>query len=101
MIFPGGRRGKAPSDTALPEVVRQMNDRYEGAPPLWRDAKDWAVVLHGLRSTFRDWAGETHPEGREVVEAALPPPRINDKSGICLRAVGPAGKAASTDGCAC
>ena len=26
---------------------------------------------HGFRSTFRDWAGETRAEGREVVEAAL------------------------------
>ena len=29
------------------------------------------MVPHGFRSTFRDWAGETRPEGREVVEAAL------------------------------
>jgi integrase len=28
-------------------------------------------VPHGFRSTFRDRAGETRPEGREVVEAAL------------------------------
>ena len=29
------------------------------------------MVPHGFRSTFRDWAGETRPEGREVVERAL------------------------------
>ncbi len=29
------------------------------------------MVPHGFRSTFRDWAGETRAEGREVVEAAL------------------------------
>jgi len=29
------------------------------------------VVPHGFRSTFRDWAGETRTEGREVVERAL------------------------------
>jgi integrase len=40
-------------------------------PPRWRDAEGRAVVPHGFRSTFRDWAGETRPEGREVVEAAL------------------------------
>jgi integrase len=28
-------------------------------------------VPHGFRSSFRVWAGETRPEGREVVEAAL------------------------------
>ena len=27
--------------------------------------------MHGFRSTFRDWAGETRPEGRDVVERAL------------------------------
>ena len=29
------------------------------------------MVPHGFRSTFRDWAGETRPEGRDVVERAL------------------------------
>jgi len=53
-------------------VVRRMNEGAEdGAPPLWHDAEGRAVVPHGFRSTFRDWAGETRPEGREVVEAAL------------------------------
>ena len=26
---------------------------------------------HGFRSSFRDWCGETRPEGREVAERAL------------------------------
>jgi integrase len=57
---------------ALSEVVRRMNEGgEEGAAPRWRDAEGRAVVPHGFRSTFRDWAGETRPEGREVVEAAL------------------------------
>ncbi len=72
LVFPGGRQGKALSDMALSEVVRRMNEGgEEGAPPRWRDAEGRAVVPHGFRSTFRDWAGETRPEGREVVEAAL------------------------------
>ena len=72
LVFPGGRQGKPLSDMALSEVVRRMNDeREEGALPRWRDAEGRAVVPHGFRSTFRDWAGETRPEGREVVEAAL------------------------------
>ena len=29
------------------------------------------VVPHGFRSSFRDWCGETRPEGREVAERAL------------------------------
>jgi integrase len=72
LVFAGGRSGKPLSDMALSEVVRQMNERGEdGAPPRWRDAEGRAVVPHGFRSSFRDWAGETRPEGREVVEAAL------------------------------
>ena len=35
----------------------------EGVPPRWRDAEGRAVVPHGFRSSFRDWAGETRPEG--------------------------------------
>jgi integrase len=72
LVFPGGRQGKALSDMALSEVVRRMNEGgEEGAPLRWRDAEGRAVVPHGFRSSFRDWAGETRPEGREVVEAAL------------------------------
>jgi integrase len=72
LVFPGGRQGKPLSDMALSEVVRRMNEGVEdGALPRWRDAEGRAVVPHGFRSTFRDWAGETRPEGREVVEAAL------------------------------
>ena len=29
------------------------------------------VTVHGFRSTFRDWAGETTPFPNEVVEMAL------------------------------
>ena len=72
LVFPGGRRDKPLSDMALSEAVRRMNEGgEEGEPQRWRDAEGRAVVPHGFRSTFRDWAGETRPEGREVVEAAL------------------------------
>jgi len=48
------------SDMALSEVVRRMNEGSEdGALPRWRDAEGRAVVPHGFRSSFRDWAGET------------------------------------------
>ena len=71
LVFPGGRKEPL-SDMALSEVVRRMNEGgEEGAVPRWRDAEGRAVVPHGFRSSFRDWAGETRPEGREVVEAAL------------------------------
>ncbi len=72
LVFPSVRKNTALSDMALSEVVRRMNtSNVAGAPPLWRDAEGRPIVPHGFRSTFRDWAGETRPEGREVVERAL------------------------------
>ena len=72
LVFPGGRANRPLSDMSLSEVVRRMNEGGEpGAPPRWRDAEGRAVVPHGFRASFRMWAGETRPEGREVVEMAL------------------------------
>jgi integrase len=72
LVFPGGKAGVALSDMALSEVVRRMNEGGdEGALPAWRDAEGRAVVPHGFRSSFRDWAGETRSDGHDVVEAAL------------------------------
>jgi len=77
LVFPSPapRRDKsAPlSDMALSMLVRGMalDGLDEGELPRWRDAEGRAVVPHGFRSSFRIWAGETRPEGREVVEAAL------------------------------
>ena len=76
LVFPSVRKNAALSDMALSEVVRRMNgDAGTGTPPRWRDAEGRPVVPHGFRSSFRDWAGETRPEGREVVEALSRPPR--------------------------
>jgi integrase len=72
LVFQSPRRKSPLSDWTLSDLVRRMNEGGEkGALPRWRDAEGRAVVPHGFRSTFRDWAGETRPEGREVVEAAL------------------------------
>jgi integrase len=72
LVFPSARNGVALSDMSLSAVVRRMNEGGdERAVPRWHDVEGRAVVPHGFRSTFRDWAGETRPEGREVVEAAL------------------------------
>lgn len=77
LVFPSPSKrksGAAPlSDMALSMLVRGMAcDRLqEGELPRWRDVEGRAVVPHGFRFTFRVWAGETRPEGREVVEAAL------------------------------
>jgi integrase len=79
LVFPSVRKNVALSDMALSKVVRRMNEGGEDGAPRWRDAEGRAVVPHGFRSTFRDWAGETRSEGREVVEAALAH-TIRDKS---------------------
>ena len=55
-VFPGFKRGHPLSDTALEAVVRRAKVD---------------VTVHGFRSSFRDWAGDTTPFARDVVEAAL------------------------------
>jgi integrase len=71
VVFPG-RGGKPLSDMALSMLVRGMSvDRLpEGALPRWRDEAGRAVVVHGLRSTFRDWS-RAHGVDEHVAEAAL------------------------------
>lgn len=49
--------GKPISDMSMTAVLRRMG-RSE-------------ITVHGFRSTFRDWAGETTGFPREVIEAAL------------------------------
>jgi integrase len=50
-------RGGALSDMALTAVLKRM-ERSD-------------LTVHGFRSTFRDWAGETTAYPREVIEHAL------------------------------
>ena len=57
--------GKPISDMSMTAVLRRMG----------RDG----ISVHGFRSTFRDWAGETTGFPREVIEAALAH-RLKDKS---------------------
>ncbi len=49
--------GKPISDMSMTAVLRRM-ERVD-------------ITVHGFRSTFRDWAGETTGFPREVIEAAL------------------------------
>jgi integrase len=55
-VFPAPRGG-ALSDMSLTAVLRRM-DRSD-------------LTIHGFRSAFRDWAGETTAFPREVIEHAL------------------------------
>jgi integrase len=66
LIFPGGRSFDRPlSDMSLAAVLKRMG-RTD-------------LTVHGFRSTFRDWAGESSVFPREVIEAALAH-RLRDKA---------------------
>ena len=56
-VFPGRDPDQPLSNMALQMVLRRM--------------KVEAVTVHGFRSSFRDWAGESTHFAREVAEAAL------------------------------
>ena len=71
LVFPSAQRNKTLSDMALSMLLRGMNEREEGIPPAWRDARGNAVVPNGFRSTFRDWCEEATSTPHAVCEAAL------------------------------
>jgi integrase len=56
-LFPGARVGRPLSNMAMEMVLRRMG--VEDA------------TVHGMRSSFRDWAGDMTHFPREVIEAAL------------------------------
>lgn len=55
-LFVGAKAGKALSNMAMLELMREMRPGY---------------VPHGFRSTFKDWCSETTHHPNEVSEAAL------------------------------
>lgn len=65
-VFPAPRGGIL-SDMTLTAVIRRMN----GDTRRWIDMDGSIITVHGFRSTFRDWAGETTAYPREVIEHAL------------------------------
>ncbi len=56
-VFAGGRTGRPLSNMACLAVLKRMG-RAD-------------LTVHGFRSTFRDWAGESTAHPREVIEHAL------------------------------
>jgi integrase len=56
-VFPGRKPGRHLSNMCMLMLLRRMN-RGD-------------LTVHGFRSTFRDWAGETTQHSREICEAAL------------------------------
>lgn len=57
-VFPGGKHESALSNMAMTSLLRRMG-------------YDERTTVHGLRSTFRDWAAERTNFPSEVVEMAL------------------------------
>jgi integrase len=57
-VFPGNRRGRPVGETAVWLLVKEASG-------------DEGATVHGLRSTFRDWAAERTNYAREVCEMAL------------------------------
>ena len=58
LVFPGGRAGRPLSDVAVSKALHLA-------------AGTQAVTVHGLRSTFRDWAADATNHQPDVAEAAL------------------------------
>ena len=72
-IFPP-EKASVMSDMALLMVIRRMhNDKKRTDETGWIDAKEnnRIITVHGFRSTFRDWAGETTAYPGNVCEHAL------------------------------
>jgi integrase len=72
-VFPNSRNGKPLSDMALTTVLRRMNVKGEEA------------VVHGFRSTFRDWVAEQTNHQRELAEFALAHKLPSEVEGAYLR----------------
>jgi integrase len=66
-----GARGGPQSAAAMVKLLERMQAGAPDGKPRWRDADGRPITVHGFRSTFRDWAGETTAHPREVVEGAL------------------------------
>ncbi|WP_199183821.1 site-specific integrase [Novosphingobium sp. HII-3] len=65
LVFAGAKAGVPMSDMTMAAVLKRMG-RTD-------------LTVHGFRSTFRDWAGETTSHAREVIEHALAH-RLADKA---------------------
>ncbi len=58
LVFEGGKVGTSISDTAMNNMLRSASG-------------DKTVTIHGLRSSFRDWAGDETHHPRDIIELAL------------------------------
>jgi len=72
-VFPGKKKGTELSENTPVKVLELMNaDREKAGLPKWRDAKTGRdIVMHGFRSSFRDWVGEATFHDGNMAELAL------------------------------
>lgn len=56
LVFPGAKRGAPQTDMTMSAVLKRMKVD---------------TTVHGFRSSFRDWCGDTTSFPREIAEAAL------------------------------
>jgi len=80
-VFPGTGVRKSLSNMALEMMIRRMNGASD---PTWVDERGRAIVPHGFRSTFKDWASERTNFANEISESALAH-GIEDKSEAAYR----------------
>jgi len=71
LVFPSTKTKAKLSDMAFSMLVRGMNEVPEGELTPWRANDGRKIVVHGFRSTFRDWCEEATSTPRAVSEAAL------------------------------
>ena len=71
LVFPSVKRGKPLSDMALSMLVRGMNEIGDTSAIPWKANDGRPIVVHGFRSTFRDWCEEETSTPHAVSEAAL------------------------------
>lgn len=67
MVFPGSSHGGKLIENTLNEVIKRLHARR--AVP--SDVKDRPAVVHGMRSTFRNWARERTNFRPELLELSL------------------------------
>ena len=71
LVFPSIRSKTMLSDMTLSALVRGMNEVKDGGTMPWLADDGRPVVVHGFRSSFRDWCEEETSTPRAVSEAAL------------------------------
>lgn len=86
-VFAGTTKAGCLSDMALNQFVRKLNGdpaRYVDPEVKDEQGEPRPIVPHGMRSSFRDWAGEDTSHDREVIEHALAH-RLKDKAEAAYR----------------